>query len=111
MGHMETLEKKYLELLEKQRVLNEQLVNSQNDEEMLTIIDEYGQVSEECDEVSRLLDTLESIEELKKSGAIVFQHKNILLHKNGAKLPIARNYIEDGIIDKNRHYTVILVPE
>jgi len=38
-------------------------------------------------------------------------HKSILLHKNGAKLPLSKTYLEDGILTKNKQYTVILLPE
>ncbi|OLS13772.1 MAG: hypothetical protein RBG13Loki_2611 [Promethearchaeota archaeon CR_4] len=108
---MESLEKNYIELLEKQRVLNEKLVNTENEKEMLAIIETYNKVSEECDEVSRQIDLLEQIEELKKAGAIIMQHKDLLLHKNGAKFPIAKNYIVDGLIKKDQKYTIILLPE
>jgi len=108
---MESLEKYYLELLKKQRTLNEKLVSTENEGEMLAIIEEYSKVSEECDEVSHQIGLLEHIEELKKAGAIIMQHKDLLLHKNGAKFPIAKNYIIDGLIKKDQKYTIIFLPE
>jgi len=111
MALMEVLEQNYLKLLEKQRILNEQLLNTENEDEMLQNLEEYGKVSEECDKISQQIDVLEHIEALKKSGAIVMQHKNILLHKNGAKLPVSKTYIEDGILRKDKSYTLILLPE
>ncbi len=107
----EKLEKRYLDLLEKQKALNERLLNTSDEAELLKNLDEYTKISEECDEVSKQLDVSECVESLKERGAVVIQHKSILFHKNGAKLPVAKNYIEDGILKKDKNYTVIFLPE
>ncbi len=108
---MEELERRYIALLEKLKELNVKLVNTQDETELMKNLDEYTKISEEYHEIAKQLDVSECVESLKEQGAVVIQHKSILFHKNGAKVPVAKNYLEDGILKKNKHYTVIFVPE
>lgn len=46
-----------------------------------------------------------------KYGGIGLRHQTLRVHKNGAKFPISKNYIDDEILSPNVTYTVILIPE
>ncbi|MFX1382099.1 MAG: hypothetical protein ACFFBP_06600 [Promethearchaeota archaeon] len=44
-------------------------------------------------------------------GGIGLRHQTIRVHKNGAKLPISKVYLDDEILNPESSYTVILIPE
>ncbi len=46
-----------------------------------------------------------------KFGGISLRHQILRLHKNGAKFPISKVYIDDGLLDPDVLYTLILLPE
>lgn len=44
-------------------------------------------------------------------GGISFQHQELKVHKNGAKFTISKSYLDDGLLDENKLYTMFLIPE
>ena len=53
----------------------------------------------------------ELISELYKFGGIGLRRQSLRVHKNGAKFPISKTYIDDELLDPEMGYTVILIPE
>ena len=51
------------------------------------------------------------ISEVQKFGGIGLRHQSLRVHKNGAKFPISKNYIDDELLDPEILYTLILIPE
>ena len=49
--------------------------------------------------------------ESRKFGGISLRRQMLRVHKNGAKFPISKAYIDDEILDPNVSYTLILIPE
>jgi hypothetical protein len=49
--------------------------------------------------------------EAKKYGGIGLRTQLLRLHKNGAKFPISKVYLEDKLINPDGLYTLILIPE
>ncbi len=56
-------------------------------------------------------DRKEIISEVQKYGGIGLRHQSLRVHKNGAKFPISKNYIDDELLDPEIVYTLILIPE
>jgi len=44
-------------------------------------------------------------------GGIGLRRQALRVHKNGAKIPISKNYIDDEVLSPKNTYTVILIPE
>ena len=44
-------------------------------------------------------------------GGIGLRRQVLRVHKNGAKFPISKNYIDDEVLNPNNTYTIILIPE
>jgi hypothetical protein len=44
-------------------------------------------------------------------GGIGLRRQVLRVHKNGAKIPISKNYIDDEVLSPSNTYTVILIPE
>ncbi|MFX1452967.1 MAG: hypothetical protein ACFFCM_19175 [Promethearchaeota archaeon] len=44
-------------------------------------------------------------------GGIGLRRQVLRIHKNGAKFPISKNYIDDEVLNPNNTYTIILIPE
>ncbi len=44
-------------------------------------------------------------------GGIGLRRQDLRVHKNGAKIPISKNYIDDEVLSPKNTYTVILIPE
>ncbi len=49
--------------------------------------------------------------ESQKYGAISLRRQKLRVHKNGAKFPISKAYIDDELLDPEISYTLILIPE
>ncbi len=49
--------------------------------------------------------------EAKKYGGIGLRTQLLRVHKNGAKFPISKVYLEDKLINPEASYTLILIPE
>ncbi|NVM16373.1 MAG: hypothetical protein HWN80_01555 [Candidatus Lokiarchaeota archaeon] len=56
-------------------------------------------------------DRKKMILESRKFGGISLQHQILRVHKNGAKFPISKSYIDDELLDPDVSYTLILIPE
>ncbi|NVM36767.1 MAG: hypothetical protein HWN81_14315 [Candidatus Lokiarchaeota archaeon] len=56
-------------------------------------------------------DRKEIISEVQKFGGIGLRRQSLRVHKNGAKFPISKTYIDDELLDPEITYTLILVPE
>jgi hypothetical protein len=44
-------------------------------------------------------------------GGLGLRRQVLRVHKNGAKIPISKNYIDDEVLNPKNTYTVILIPE
>ena len=44
-------------------------------------------------------------------GGIGMRRQALRVHKNGAKIPISKNYIDDEVLSPKNTFTVILIPE
>jgi len=51
------------------------------------------------------------IQESRKFGSISLRRQMLRVHKNGAKFPISKAYIDDELLDPDASYTLILIPE
>jgi hypothetical protein len=51
------------------------------------------------------------IQDSRKFGSISLRRQMIRVHKNGAKIPISKAYIDDELLDPDASYTLILIPE
>jgi hypothetical protein len=51
------------------------------------------------------------IQEAQKYGSISLRHQILRVHKNGAKFPISKAYVDDELLDPEVSYTLILIPE
>ena len=51
------------------------------------------------------------ITDVFKFGGIGLRRQSLRVHKNGAKFPISKNYIDDEVLNPRVKYTVILIPE
>jgi len=51
------------------------------------------------------------ITDILKYGGIGLRRQSLRVHKNGAKFPISKNYIDDEVLNPHNTYTVILIPE
>ena len=51
------------------------------------------------------------ITDIVKYGGIGLRRQTLRVHKNGAKFPISKNYIDDEVLNPQNSYTIILVPE
>jgi len=51
------------------------------------------------------------ISEVQKFGGISLRRQSLRVHKNGAKFPISKTYIDDELLDPDMTYTLILIPE
>ena len=51
------------------------------------------------------------ITDVLKYGGIGLRRQSLRVHKNGAKFPISKNYIDDEVLDPKNKYTVIIIPE
>jgi len=49
--------------------------------------------------------------ESRKFGGISLRRQILRLHKNGAKFPISKAYVDDELLDLDVSYTLILIPE
>jgi hypothetical protein len=56
-------------------------------------------------------DRKDIISKIQKFGAIGLRHQSLRVHKNGAKFPISKTYIDDELLDPKIGYTLILIPE
>jgi hypothetical protein len=56
-------------------------------------------------------DRKEIISEVQKFGGIGLRRQSLRVHKNGAKFPISKSYIDDELLDPEMIYTLILIPE
>jgi|SRR5271157_4103625 len=57
-------------------------------------------------------DVLVELIELSKSvGGIALRHQILVLHQNGARFKVKRAYLDDGLLDLNIPYTLLIVPE
>jgi hypothetical protein len=48
---------------------------------------------------------------VQKFGGIGLRRQSLRVHKNGAKFPISKTYIDDELLDPEIVYTLILIPE
>ena len=46
-----------------------------------------------------------------KFGGISLRNQKLRVHKNGAKFPISKVYVDDEILDPELAYTLVLIPE
>ncbi|MFX1596019.1 MAG: hypothetical protein ACFFBK_08120 [Promethearchaeota archaeon] len=56
-------------------------------------------------------DRKDIISEVQKFGGIGLRRQSLRVHKNGAKFPISKTYIDDELLDPKIVYTLILIPE
>ena len=49
--------------------------------------------------------------ESRKFGGISLRRQTLQVHKNGAKFPISKAYVDDELLDLDVSYTLILIPE
>ena len=49
--------------------------------------------------------------ESQRYGSISLRRQKLRVHKNGAKFPISKAYIDDELLDPEISYTLILIPE
>ncbi len=49
--------------------------------------------------------------ESQKYGGISLRRQKLRVHKNGAKFPISKAYVDDELLDPEISYTIILIPE
>jgi len=56
-------------------------------------------------------DRKEIISEVQEFGGIGLRHQSLRVHKNGAKFPISKTYIDDKLLDPEMIYSLILIPE
>ncbi len=49
--------------------------------------------------------------ESRKFGGIGLRRQTLRIHKNGAKFPISKAYVDDELLDLDISYTLILIPE
>jgi len=56
-------------------------------------------------------DRKDIISEVQKYGGIGLRRQSLRVHKNGAKFPISKTYIDDELLDPEVVYTLILIPE
>ncbi len=56
-------------------------------------------------------DRKDIISEVQKFGGISLRRQSLRVHKNGAKFPISKTYIDDELLDPEMRYTLILIPE
>ena len=56
-------------------------------------------------------DRKDIISEVQKFGGIGLRRQSLRVHKNGAKFPISKAYIDDEVLDPEMVYTLILLPE
>lgn len=49
--------------------------------------------------------------ESRKYGGLGLRRQVLRVHKNGAKFPVSKAYVDDEILDPNIKYTLILIPE
>jgi len=56
-------------------------------------------------------DRKDLISNVQKFGGIGLRRQSLRVHKNGAKFPISKTYIDDEILDPEIVYTLILIPE
>ncbi len=56
-------------------------------------------------------DRKEIISEVQKFGGIGLRRQSLRVHKNGAKFPISKTYIDDELLDPEIAYTLLLIPE
>ncbi|MHA1733680.1 MAG: hypothetical protein ACTSU5_17160 [Promethearchaeota archaeon] len=45
------------------------------------------------------------------SNALAMRNRRVLVHNNGAKIPIPKAYVDDELIDPRKRYVVCLIPE
>ena len=59
--------------------------------------------------------SLEQVEEIinkaKKADGLVLRMQSIKVHSNGVKILLNKAYVDDGIINPNQKYIMILIPE
>ncbi|MFX0076856.1 MAG: hypothetical protein ACFE96_15535 [Candidatus Hermodarchaeota archaeon] len=51
------------------------------------------------------------IQEARRYGSISLRRQKLRVHKNGAKFPISKAYVDDELLDPGISYTLILIPE
>lgn len=49
--------------------------------------------------------------EAKKYGGITLRHQSLRVHKNGAKFPISKVYLDDEVLNPEIIYSLIIIPE
>ncbi len=49
--------------------------------------------------------------ESQKCGGISLRRQKLRVHKNGAKFPISKAYVDDELLDPEISYTMVLIPE
>lgn len=62
----------------------------------------------------KMMDEIERkkmINSVLECGGIGLRRQVLRVHKNGAKFPISKNYIDDEVLNPNNTYTIILIPE
>jgi len=62
-------------------------------------------------EIMNEKDRKKIIYETRKFGGIGLRRQTLRVHKNGAKFPISKAYIEDELLDPEIEYTLVLIPE
>ena len=62
-------------------------------------------------EVINEKDRKKLILESQKYGGISLRRQKLRVHKNGAKFPISKAYVDDELLDPEISYTLILIPE
>ena len=51
------------------------------------------------------------IADILQYGGMGLRRQSLRVHKNGAKFPISKNYINDEVLNPQNTYTIILIPE
>ena len=47
----------------------------------------------------------------RKFGGLSLRRQKLRIHRNGAKFPISKVYIDDEVLDPDIQYTLVLIPE
>ena len=53
----------------------------------------------------------EIIDEAKKANGLALRMQSIKVHSNGVKILLNKAYVDDGLINPNQKYIMILIPE
>ncbi len=113
----EELDEKYLAISDQISQIDQKILKTTNREELLSLIEQRKPLSAQLEDIFKQIkkeeqSEIETLTHLAwKNGGILMKGKEIKMHKNGVKISVSKAYIDDAILDANKKYTVILLPE